>query len=220
MKTAPVLMFLVMSSQTGLLLAQQLYAYPTNAQSETQQRQDRFECYEWAVQQTGFDPVNPSPPAALNPTNRSRMPSGRTGNNLVSGALGGAVSGALIGAIAGEDVKDTALAGAAVGGTRSLITDRGNRDLLTGQSGGSSPGDNVVSGAVDGAATGAHIGAISGQDAGDTALAGAAVGGAQALITGGENRSSDPVDQAKQRQRDSYNRAWGACMSARKYTVR
>ena len=57
----------------------------------------------------------------------------------MSGALGGAVSGALIGAIAGEDVKDTALAGAAVGGTRSLITDRGNRDLLTGQSGGSSP---------------------------------------------------------------------------------
>ncbi len=172
MKTALVLIFLLMLSHSGRLLAQQLYVYPANAQSEAQQRQDRFECYEWVVQQTGFDPVNPSPPVTLNPTNRSGMRSSRTGNNLVSGALGGAVSGALIGAIAGEDVKDTALAGAAIGGTKSLITGRSGGGLLTGQSGGLSPGGNVVGGAVDGAATGALIGAISGQDAGDTALAG------------------------------------------------
>ncbi|HTP40189.1 MAG TPA: DUF6515 family protein [Steroidobacteraceae bacterium] len=36
-----------------------LYAYPKQGQSESQQRTDRYECHEWATQQTGFDPTQP-----------------------------------------------------------------------------------------------------------------------------------------------------------------
>jgi hypothetical protein len=34
-----------------------LYVYPRNGQSEEQTAQDRFECHQWAVNQTGFDPT-------------------------------------------------------------------------------------------------------------------------------------------------------------------
>lgn len=33
-----------------------VYAYPTHGQSAEQADRDRYECYQWAVQQTGFDP--------------------------------------------------------------------------------------------------------------------------------------------------------------------
>ena len=41
-----------------------LFAYPSAGQPEAQQRQDRFECHEWAVGQTGFDPMVAAAPAA------------------------------------------------------------------------------------------------------------------------------------------------------------
>jgi len=31
--------------------------YPVKGQSAEQQQKDEFECYQWAVQQTGFDPT-------------------------------------------------------------------------------------------------------------------------------------------------------------------
>jgi hypothetical protein len=34
-----------------------VYVYPRNGQSEEQTSQDRFECHQWAVSQTGFDPT-------------------------------------------------------------------------------------------------------------------------------------------------------------------
>lgn len=34
-----------------------LYVYPRNGQSEEQTAQDRYECHQWAVNQTGFDPT-------------------------------------------------------------------------------------------------------------------------------------------------------------------
>jgi len=38
----------------------QPYIYPSQGQSQEQQNRDRFECYNWAVQQSGFDPTTPS----------------------------------------------------------------------------------------------------------------------------------------------------------------
>ena len=35
----------------------QVYFYPKSGQSPEQQDRDRFECYNWAKQQTGFDPI-------------------------------------------------------------------------------------------------------------------------------------------------------------------
>jgi hypothetical protein len=37
--------------------AASVYVYPRNGQSEEQTSQDRFECHQWAVSQTGFDPT-------------------------------------------------------------------------------------------------------------------------------------------------------------------
>lgn len=40
--------------------AMSLYVYPKNGQSEQQTESDRYQCHEWAVGQTGFDPTNPA----------------------------------------------------------------------------------------------------------------------------------------------------------------
>jgi len=38
--------------------AMSLYVYPKNGQSEQQTASDRYQCHQWAVSQTGFDPTN------------------------------------------------------------------------------------------------------------------------------------------------------------------
>jgi hypothetical protein len=37
----------------------ELFIYPKAGQSEEQQATDRYECYRWAADQTGFDPTQP-----------------------------------------------------------------------------------------------------------------------------------------------------------------
>jgi hypothetical protein len=82
--------------------------YPSKGQSPSQQNKDEGECYAWAKQQTGIDPVavaNAPPP-----------PSGPAtgGGERVRGAARGAAGGAAVGAIAGDTGKGAA-AGAVVG---------------------------------------------------------------------------------------------------------
>ena len=43
---------------TGGRGAMSLYVYPKNGQSEQQTQNDRYQCHQWAVGQTGFDPTN------------------------------------------------------------------------------------------------------------------------------------------------------------------
>ena len=88
--------------------AQQLFIYPQRGQSQQQQQQDRFECHQWAVQQTGFDPTMgvPAPPPMAAPT-----------TGTVQGAARGAAIGAIGGAIGGNAGR-----GAAIGaGTGALF---------------------------------------------------------------------------------------------------
>jgi hypothetical protein len=82
----------------------------------------------------------------------------------------------------------------------------------------------ALRGAAGGAAVGAAVGAIAG-DAGKGAAIGAASGG----IVGGARRrqSQKEKDQWAQEQtagynqrRGDYNRAWGACMEGKGYTVK
>ena len=35
-----------------------LYVFPAKKQSKQQQKEDEFECYKWAVEQSGIDPLN------------------------------------------------------------------------------------------------------------------------------------------------------------------
>jgi hypothetical protein len=84
-----------------------LYVYPSKNQTKQQQKEDEFECYKWAVEQSGIDPLNlpkvEAPPPQTGPT-----------GGAVKGAAKGAAAGAAIGAIAGDAGKGAAI-GATVG---------------------------------------------------------------------------------------------------------
>ncbi len=89
---------------------------------------------------------------------------------------------------------------------------------------GQGPGGERVQGAARGAAVGAVAGAIAG-DAGKGAGAGAAGG---AMIGGAKKRNAQrQAAQAQQQksaavasQQSTYNRAFGACMEGRGYTIK
>ena len=80
---------------------QKMFIYPKAGQTAEQQAVDERECSAWALQQSGFDPLE--------------VPSaGRAPDQKRGGLLGGALAGAAIGAIAGD--SDDAAKGAAIGG--------------------------------------------------------------------------------------------------------
>ena len=85
-----------------------LFSYPSKGQSQKQQKEDEFECYKWAVDQSGIDPLD------LPKVEAAPVQSGPTGGAIVGGAKG-AAAGAAIGAIAGNAGKGAAI-GAIVGG--------------------------------------------------------------------------------------------------------
>ncbi len=94
---------------SGLALAQQVFVYPNKGQTAQQTEQDKYACYEWAKQQTGYDPMNAQASAPPPPPSQ---PSG----GVARGAVRGAVGGAIIGEVADGDAGKGAAAGAVVGG--------------------------------------------------------------------------------------------------------
>jgi hypothetical protein len=48
--------------------AANIYVYPRNGQSEEQTATDRYECHQWAVSQTGYDPTITTPETQSSPT--------------------------------------------------------------------------------------------------------------------------------------------------------
>ncbi|GJL73103.1 MAG: hypothetical protein NMNS01_23020 [Nitrosomonas sp.] len=89
------------------VVAQQII-YPAKGQTVEQQQKDEAECYEWAKQQTGYDPAQSTHYAAAPPQQSA-------GGERLGGAARGAAGGAIIGAIAGDAGKGAAIG--AVGGT-------------------------------------------------------------------------------------------------------
>jgi hypothetical protein len=89
-----------------------LYVFPSKGQSKQQQKEDEFECYKWAMEQSGIDPLN-TPKVEAAPAQ-----TGPTGGAVV-GAAKGAAAGAAIGAIAGDAGK-----GAAIGATAGALAGR------------------------------------------------------------------------------------------------
>src|SRR5512136_755539 len=72
----------------------QVYFYPKAGQTTEQQSRDHYECYNWAMEQTGFDPSQSSIP----PTRRVKVvPMPPPGHDTAVLAITGAVLGALIG---------------------------------------------------------------------------------------------------------------------------
>jgi hypothetical protein len=94
------------------LLAQENIVYPAQGQSAEQMEKDKFECYSWARNQTGFDPMKVPTATAPPPEQQAK---GGVAGGAVRGGLGGAALGAAVGAIAGDAGKGAAI-GAASGG--------------------------------------------------------------------------------------------------------
>lgn len=79
-----------------------LYVFPAKGQKQQKQKADEYECYQWAMEQSGIDPLNPpkvqAAPAQTGPT-----------GGAVRGAARGAAAGVAIGAIAGDAGKGAAI---------------------------------------------------------------------------------------------------------------
>lgn len=75
--------------------ADDLFVYPAKGQSKDQTEQDKFQCYQFAKDETGFDPMN-RPTTSSPPPAREKKTWGAG-----EGAVGGALLGAGVGAIAG-----------------------------------------------------------------------------------------------------------------------
>lgn len=95
----------------GKALSQEVFIYPQKGQSAEQQDKDKYECYNWAKTNSGFDPM--AAPATRTPPPRTAEKS--------HGALKGAAIGAVGGKILGDSKKTTrrsAAAGGLLGGVR------------------------------------------------------------------------------------------------------
>ncbi len=99
-----------------------VYAYPLKGQSGAAQKADHADCYQWAVQQTGFDPRRPPTVAYGTPPASGGFGAGQVGQGgVMRDAAGGAALGAIGGAIAGDAGKGAAIgaaSGALFGGIR------------------------------------------------------------------------------------------------------
>jgi hypothetical protein len=92
----------------------QVFFYPTAGQTPEQQERDRFECYLWAVRQTGFDP---SQPPQVESKRVEVIPVAPAGQDVLAGAFGGAMLGAAVSRPrdAGENAAIGAILGAVIG---------------------------------------------------------------------------------------------------------
>jgi len=143
-------------------VADDLYIYPSKGQSEEQQSRDRYDCNNWAMQQSGFDPSRPvgqgsTAPPPMAPTTPS------TGRTAARGAAVGAVGGAI--------------------------------------------GGNAGKGAAIGAASGALLGGMRRRDE-------------MAQQEYAQQQYSQQQNAAYSQQRAAYDRAMGACLEGRGYTIK
>lgn len=92
-----------------------LFIFPGENQSQEQQDADEVFCFNWAKQQTGYDPMNPTQVQA------QQVDKSADGSTL-RGAAGGAAAGAAIGAIAGDAGE-----GAAIGAILGALGGAGSR---------------------------------------------------------------------------------------------
>lgn len=140
----------------------ELFIYPKAGQSDAQLERDKYECYAWAKNQTGFDPMEV--PTATAPPPQQQAKKGGAGR--------GALRGALLGAAIGEIANDDAGKGAAIGaGTGALFGGMRRQKQVKQQS--------------------------------------------QAEQQWAQEQSSQYAQK-----RNSYNRAYAACLDARDYTVK
>jgi hypothetical protein len=101
---------------TSSALAQDMFAYPPAGRAQAQQQQDQFECHQWAVEQTHFDPVQYAAQTAaaqdsVPPKPQQAGPNGGQPRPHL-GVAGGAAQGAAVAHISGGNAGQGAAAGA------------------------------------------------------------------------------------------------------------
>lgn len=107
---------------TTVIAADEFVVYPAKGQSNDQMEKDKYECYQWAKNQSGFDPMKA-------PT--GTMPPPQQTGGRVKGAAVGALGGAAIGAIAGDAGKGAAIgavSGGVIGGVRQRRTNQAQQN--------------------------------------------------------------------------------------------
>lgn len=101
--------------------------YPTQGQKPDQQTKDEAECFNWAKQQSGYDPVQPpkstaAPAQAGQAAQQGTTPAdGKRARGALRGAAGGAIIAEVAGNDAGKGAAIGATAGAMAGGRRSRM---------------------------------------------------------------------------------------------------
>jgi len=104
------ILIVTMAGLSNLAMAD-FMIFPAKGQSNEQLEQDKFSCYGWAKQQSGFDPMK-------SPTTSTPAPSQvKKSGGAVKGALGGAALGAIIGD-SSRSARNAGVAGALIGGVR------------------------------------------------------------------------------------------------------
>ncbi|MFK5856045.1 MAG: glycine zipper domain-containing protein [Bacteroidota bacterium] len=107
------------AQSTGAAVAKKVgvYVFPAKGQTQDQQNKDESDCYTWAVQQSGYDPINPTVVQA------QQVQTGPDGS-AIRGSAKGALTGAAIGAISGDAGKGAsigAIGGAVLGHRRGRM---------------------------------------------------------------------------------------------------
>jgi hypothetical protein len=97
-----------------------LEVVPTRGQSPDQARRDRYECHNWAVEQTGSTPVR------VDPAEQAAVERERDIERVLTGAGIGSTVGAIVGAYE-EDPMASVVAGGVLGAAVAAITGRGKK---------------------------------------------------------------------------------------------
>jgi len=96
------LVLLLLLFDSAVFAQQAPIIYPAKGQSQSQMEKDKYDCYGWAKNQTGFDPMQAGSTAQAAP------PAPQPGGERVRGAARGAAVGAVAGGIAGDTGKGAA----------------------------------------------------------------------------------------------------------------
>jgi hypothetical protein len=105
--------------------------FPAKGQAPEQQKQDEAAAYDWASQQTGWDPYKEYDKLVQKGYAASEKSDAAKGG-AVKGAAGGAILGVVIGAIAGDAGKGAAI-GAAAGGLTGGFRSHRTKKQATGE---------------------------------------------------------------------------------------
>ncbi len=187
--------YLLVAATPAQAQSAQVFAYPSGGQSQQQQEADRYQCHQWAVSQTGFDPTAMPPPQAVPPpppqgysdqpppqqqqSSGGFLGIGNGGMFKGGGMLGDAATGAALGA-AGGALAGNAGQGAAIGALASTVL-------------------GVATKAVKGNSQPPPAPPPQGYDY--------------------YQQNQAQAAQERQRRMGDYNGAFGACMKARNYTI-